>query len=93
MTGPERNPSGVMTLLEQLRQNYRADEGEDGFVQTENRSVREQLPDGYIRLTAVQPYRDRPESMPRRKRWIPVLCGLAVCLVLAGIILWRVLQH
>ncbi len=88
MKRPEQGDTGEVSLLDLLRSNY-AKEGAEEFFLQEEPAPGETLPDGYVRRFPVQPYRERPGGSGTRLRVIPVLCVLAMLLILLGVILWR----
>ena len=86
MTRTEQRDSP--TLIEQLRQRYRTDETEVLFSGQEAGSV-VKLPDGYVRLTPVQPYREGPGWRRKRILTIVLICAVAAALAAVGILIWR----
>ena len=86
MTRTEKRDSP--TLIEQLRQRYRTDENEVLFSGQEAGSV-VKLPDGYVRLTPVQPYQEGPGWRRKRILTVVLICAVAAALVAVGILIWR----
>ncbi len=86
MTRPEWE--AAPTLLEQLRQSYKTDEsGLFSSGEEETRVVR--LPDGYVRLSPVQPYREGPGWRRKRILTIVAVCAVAAAIVAAVILIWK----
>ena len=86
MTRPERQDS--RTLLEQLRQSYKTDEPEELFSGQET-APGVKLPDGYVRLSPVQPYLEGPGWRRKRILTIVLICAVAAALVAVGILIWK----
>lgn len=93
MTGPEREETAGLTLLEILRQNYKTDGLEDLSLWEEKEPAGEKLPDGYVRRSPVQPYRDAPGAAKRRPPTVLILCALILGVIAVGFILWRSILH
>ena len=86
MTKPEREDG--LNLLEMLRQSYKTDEAE-GFFPGENGSPGVKLPDGYVRLSPVQPYQEGPGWRRKRILTIVLVCAVAAALVAVVILIWK----
>lgn len=93
MTGPERGGPAAASLLELLRQNYKTNETEDLSLWDEDASSGEKLPDGYVRLSPIQPYQDAPGAANRRPPTALILCALILGVAVLGFILWRSILH
>ena len=89
MTRSEQTES----LLELLRRNYKTDGLEDLPLWDDEPPSGETLPDGYIRRSPVQTYRDGPAAGSRRPPVVLILLALILALILLGIILWRTILH
>ena len=86
MTRPEQEET--RSLMEQLRQSYKTDEtGPFSSGEEESRVVK--LPDGYVRLSPVQPYREGPGWRRKRILTIVLICAVAAALVAVGILIWK----
>ena len=54
-----------------------------------NVAVYVKLPDGYVRLSPVQPYREGPGWRRKRILTIVLICAVAAALVAVGILIWK----
>ena len=86
MTRPEQEET--RSLLELLRQSYKTDEAGDWSL-GEEASGDVKLPDGYVRLSPVQPYLEGPGWRRKRILTIVLICAAAAALVAVGILIWR----
>ena len=86
MTRPEQEET--RSLMEQLRQSYKTDETGDWSLR-EEASGDVKLPDGYVRLSPVQPYREGPGWRRKRILTIVLICAVAAALVAVGILIWK----
>ena len=84
MTRPDRQDP--QTLLEQLRQSYKTDEAWSAFPE-EKAAPREKLPDGYVRLSPVQPYLEGPGWRRKQILTIVLVCVIVAALVAAVILI------
>ena len=84
MTRPEREDS--RSLLELLRLSYKTDEAGACF-QTEQTAPGVKLPDGYVRLSPEQPYREGPGWRRKRILRIVLLCAVAAAIVAVVILI------
>lgn len=84
MTATERE-EGV-SLLELLRNSYKTDDSVT-FLREEDPLPGVKLPDGYVRLSPVQPYQEGPNYRRKRIRTAVILVLIAAALVVAAVIL------
>ena len=90
MTKSERE--GPASLLEQLRQSYKTDRTET-FSAGEDTPPGMKLPDGYVRRSPVQTYREGPDYHKKQLIRTAILCVVAAAVIVIVIILCNKIFH